>query len=100
MDHLILQQAIHRNNNNIEIIFPSNESYNKDRIIANLRFSYHPFAIAYCKNSQDVAACINLCNQYNLGFRIRSGGHHHEGMCSADGIFMIDLSKMNKIWYQ
>ena len=99
MDDLLLQQEILQSYENVEIIFPSDEAYNKDRIIANLRFNYRPFAIAYCKNASDVVECINLCNKFNLGFRIRSGGHQHEGMCSADNIFMIDLSKMNIIEY-
>lgn len=99
MTNLHLQQEIRKAYDTIDIIFPSNEAYDEDRIIANLRFNYKPFAIAYCKNASDVVTCIKLCNRYKLRFRIRSGGHHHEGMCSADGIFMIDLSKMNTIEY-
>ncbi|MES2774013.1 MAG: FAD-binding protein [Bacteroidota bacterium] len=99
MDHALLQQEIIKNYTTPEIVFPSNASYDKDRVIANLRFSYKPFAIAYCKSAADVSECIQLCSKYNLGFRIRSGGHQHEGMCSANGIFLIDLSKMNNIDY-
>ena len=99
MDELLLQKEISAGYDHINIVFPSDPSYNADRIIANLRFSYRPFAIAYCTSAADVVECIRLCNKYNLGFRIRSGGHQHEGMCSADGIFLIDLSAMSTIEY-
>src|ERR1044071_2771243 len=83
----------------ITVVYPDNRSYDQDRVISNARFNYRPMAIAYCANASDVSICIRYCISNNYPFRIRSGGHQHEGMCSANGIFMIDLTKMSTIEY-
>ncbi|NAS30813.1 FAD-binding protein [Flavobacteriaceae bacterium R38] len=85
--------------NGVDFIWPDNADYDKSRQICNSRFNYKPMVIAYCNSEKDVANCIKLCRKYNIKFRVRSGGHHHEGMCSGDDIMMINLSKMDSIVY-
>ncbi len=72
-------------------------SYDDARKIKNARFDYKPFCIVKCKNTDDVVRTIKLCQSENKSVRIRSGGHQHEGMCSADDVVIIDLSGMNDI---
>lgn len=74
--------------------------YDKDRQIANARFSHYPAAIAHCKNADAVAGLFKIFGDLEgdpPGFRIRSGGHQHEGMCSADGVLLIDLSRLQTL---
>lgn len=89
-------QEIFQDNDDVRFLFPSNERYDAARAIANSRFDYRPAFIAYCKNARGLSYCLT---NGNLPFRIRSGGHQHEGMCSANDIMLIDMSEMNKIEY-
>ena len=69
----------------VNCIGPKNDDYDKDRIISNARFDYKPELICYCKTEDDVKVAIARATLQTPfpGIRIRAGGHHHEGMCSA-----------------
>lgn len=86
---------------NLVVILKSKWSlqYEASRAISNAKFDYKPSGIAYCKNVQHVQYCINFCRENAIDFRIRSGGHQHEGMCSGNNLLVIDLSEMNQIEY-
>ena len=89
-------------NNMPEILFDSpltNKEYNDKRQIFNTYYQFRPTAIVFCTNTQQVSEVIKLIRQYNYTgtLRIRSGGHDHEGECSATDSLVIDLSKMTKI---
>jgi hypothetical protein len=81
----------------LPVILPTDSGYNDERQICNARFNYFPGAIATCMNATHVAFCINFSRVFKVPFRVRSGGHQHEGMCSANNIILIDLSLMNAI---
>ena len=88
------------NEEDFKVVLPSETTaYNRDKGVYNLRFEFKPAAIAYCKNEYHVSTCIKFCNESSQAFRIRSGSHHHEGMCSADGVLVIDLSEICEIEY-
>ena len=76
-----------------------NPQYEAARAISNSKFDYKPSGIAYCKNIRHVQFCINFCNDNNIDFRVRSGGHQHEGMCSGNNLLVIALSEMHEIEY-
>jgi len=78
-----------------KIVLSRYPDYDEKRELANSRIDLYPGAIAYCEVTNHVAFCIKFCQKHQLQFRVRSGGHHHEGMCSADEVLIIDLSKMN-----
>ncbi|NMR33318.1 FAD-binding oxidoreductase [Chryseobacterium aquaticum] len=89
-------------NNMPEILFDSpltNKEYNDKRQIFNTYYQFRPTAIVFCTNTQQVSEVIKLIRQYNYTgtLRIRSGGHDHEGECSATDSLVIDLSKMTKV---
>lgn len=89
-------------NNMLEILFDSpltNKEYNDKRQIFNTYYQFRPTAIVFCTNTQQVSEVIKLIRQYNYTgtLRIRSGGHDHEGECSATDSLVIDLSKMTKV---
>ncbi|GAA3626032.1 FAD-dependent oxidoreductase [Flavivirga jejuensis] len=83
----------------LRIIEQTDSLYHYARVISNTRFGYQPVSVAYCKDASHVQYCVKFCSQNNKAFRIRSGGHQHEGMCSGNGVIIIDLSEMNKIEY-
>ncbi|MBC8755051.1 FAD-binding protein [Kordia sp. YSTF-M3] len=81
----------------LKIISKGDELYHYARVISNTRFGYMPAAVVYCDTTEDVSFCINYCRDHKVPFRVRSGGHQHEGMCSANNAIIIDLSEINKI---
>ena len=81
----------------MKVVGPGDPGYDKDRQISNARFDYRPLAIYYCENAEDVATVIRKAHESKKTVRIRSGGHQHEGMCTADGVLLIDLSSINSI---
>lgn len=85
-----------------EILFDSpltNKEYNDKRQIFNTYYQFRPTTIVFCTNTQQVSEVIKLIRQYNYTgtLRVRSGGHDHEGECSATDSLVIDLSKMTKV---
>src|ERR1700759_2840556 len=82
-----------------EILYDSPETnyvYNQGRQIFNTYFQLRPTAIVYCTNTQQVADVMKCIKQFNYKglLRVRSGGHDHEGECSATDALVIDLSQM------
>jgi FAD binding domain/Berberine and berberine like len=84
----------------MKIVRPGDPEYDKDRVISNARFDYRPWAIYYCASAQDVKKAIADALANGVGVRIRSGGHQHEGMCSADGVLLIDVSAIHSFQFQ
>ncbi len=82
----------------MKIVRPGDSGYDKDCVISNARFDYRPSAIYYCANAGDVKKAIAAAGP--SGVRIRSGGHQHEGMCSANGVILIDVSSINSFQFE
>lgn len=92
----IVQEA-KRKNLQIRWVDHDDCSYDQSRAIANARFSYKPSAIAYCETAESVASLFQIFANEAPKLRVRSGGHQHEGMCSADGVLLVDLSELDRI---
>ncbi len=76
------------------------DRYTRARRIQNARFyNLFPALICPCKTPADVAAAIRRAVNATprLPIRVRAGGHHHEGMCSGNGVLMLDVSPMTNI---
>jgi hypothetical protein len=78
------------------IVTPDDPNYDAARVISNSRINLYPWAIAYCKLEEHIAFFLEFCATNNLQFRIRSGGHQHEGMCSGNNVLVIDVSEMDE----
>lgn len=76
------------------------DAYEKARRISNARFDYKPRYICYCNDAEDVSAAFNRAKNEGLAVRVRSGGHHHEGMCSGDDVLIIDVSPMSYVNFE
>jgi hypothetical protein len=86
--------------NGFTVTCPWDASYQKDMTIWNRRLQTGPAMVAFCKKKEDVQICVNWCRDNgNFPLRVRSGGHHHEGMSCDYGVLIIDLSLMNAIRY-
>lgn len=81
-----------------EVVWPRSESYEKARLTSNYYPSKnsYPDAIVYVNTAQDVQTAVKWANCKKLPVRIRSGGHHHEGLSTGKGL-VIDVSKMKKV---
>ena len=76
------------------------DAYEKARRISNARFNYKPRYICYCTTPQEIRAALDKAKRQGLGVRIRSGGHHHEGLCSGDDVVMIDVSGISYVRFE
>jgi FAD/FMN-containing dehydrogenase len=72
-------------------------AYERSRQIGNARFDLFPELICYCSSEDEVRDRLKMARERKLPVRVRSGGHHHEGMCSGDGVMIIDVSPMATI---
>lgn len=80
-----------------EVITPNDSLYEEARQEWNRAIESFPIAIVYCYETCDVSNAICFSRKYNIGFRIRSGGHNYEGYSTGDGVIVIDISRMNKV---
>ena len=71
--------------------------YNKKRQVFNRRIQLKPYAIIYCKSTEEVQRVFLDAKENNLPIRVRSGGHDHEGECSGTDTILIDLSKIDHV---
>jgi FAD/FMN-containing dehydrogenase len=83
----------------MKIVRRGDPGYDQDRQIQNARFNYYPLAIYYCGHIDDVKQAIRDANRDGVLVRIRSGGHQHEGMCSGDGVYLIDVTGIHDYSY-
>lgn len=81
----------------MKIVRPGDKDYDDDRRISNARFNYKPSLICYCEEEDDVIEALRMAKGGEYAVRVRAGGHQHEGMCSGDGVLMVDVSNLNKI---
>lgn len=82
----------------LQFELPQDKGFSKAWQISNSYFYDRvPTAVVFPKTTEHVAWCIKECKKAGIQFRVRSGGHQHEGMCAAKGALMIRLSKMNSI---
>ncbi|GFD76075.1 hypothetical protein KUL113_54950 [Tenacibaculum sp. KUL113] len=56
---------------------------------------FNPFVIVYCESPEDVQNTFKAAKNNKLPFKVRAGGHDHEGECTGTNIVLIDVSKMN-----
>lgn len=80
----------------MEIVYRLDPRFNDARKIANARFNWNPAVIYFCEKTEDVQQAISDAKTQGLYVRVRSGGHHHEGMCSGPNILMIDVSRIKR----
>ncbi len=71
--------------------------FTKKSQVFNRRLQFKPFVIVYCRNTADVVATFKAAKDNGLPFKIRAGGHDHEGECIGTNVILIDVSKMDTV---
>lgn len=85
------KRLLTQENNDISTVAGLN-NYQTESLVFNTRYQYHPFAIAMCHSTSEVAKVYKTAVKYNLPVRVRSGGHDHAGESSGDNTILIDLT--------
>jgi hypothetical protein len=82
-----------------EILTGASLGYNVKRQVFNTRFQFRPSAIVMVETSDQVSEIVKFANKFpaEIVLSVRSGGHDHEGECSATDTLLIDFSKMNAV---
>ena len=62
------------------------------RAVYNAMIDKYPDAIAKCRDTADVVACVRFARAHDVEMSVRSGGHNAAGLGIADGALVIDLS--------
>ncbi len=81
-----------------DIVTPESPEYDSARQEWNRAINKFPLVIVYCNNRYDVQNAIRWAEHRNVQVRIRSGGHNYEGYSVGDGVLVIDISRMNRIF--
>lgn len=72
--------------------------YQPGSLLYNPRFQSQPApqAIARCRSSEDVAACVRFAAAGGAKLRLRNGGHSYGGWSSGPGL-VADLAQLNGV---
>jgi FAD/FMN-containing dehydrogenase len=77
-----------------ELILPADPGYDEARAVYNAMIDKRPAAIARCRDSTDVMACVRFARAHDLTIAVRGGGHNAAGLGVWDDALVIDLSSM------
>jgi FAD/FMN-containing dehydrogenase len=77
-----------------ELITPDDAGYDEARAVYNAMIDKRPAAIARCRDTADVIACVRYGRAKGLDIAVRGGGHNAGGLGVADGALVIDLSRL------
>jgi FAD/FMN-containing dehydrogenase len=80
-----------------DLLLPGSGAFDTARKLYNTRFDHvRPSAVARCKTSGDVRACVDLARRSRMPVHVRSGGHSYAGWSTGPGL-VIDVSPMNQV---
>lgn len=80
-----------------EIILPTHQDYENERLVWNGMINRHPAMIARCQDDQDVIQAVKFAREHRLLTAVRGGGHNVAGLGTCDGGLVIDLSALNEV---
>jgi FAD/FMN-containing dehydrogenase len=75
-----------------DLITPGDPGYDQARAVYNAMIDKHPAAIARCRDSADVVACVRFAREHGVEIAVRGGGHSAGGLGVWDDALVIDLS--------
>jgi FAD/FMN-containing dehydrogenase len=77
-----------------ELIIPADAGYDAARAVYNAMIDKRPAAIARCRDTADVIACVRFARAHDVEIAVRGGGHNAAGLAVWDGALVIDLSAL------
>ena len=79
------------------LLLPEDAAFENNRKLFNTRFDHiRPSAVACCRTTRDVVACVDFSRRSNIPIHLRSGGHSYAGWSTGPGL-VIDVSHMNQV---
>ncbi|MEP9374684.1 FAD-binding oxidoreductase [Mesorhizobium sp. KR1-2] len=81
------------------LVRPGETGYDKAALPNNLRYrSVRPAGVVHCNSAQMVAEVLGWCQDYDVPFAIRGGGHSYSGFSSSHDL-VIDMREMHTVRY-
>ena len=77
-----------------DIVTPESADFDSARAVYNAMIDRRPAAVARCRDSADVVACVGFAQRHGLEIAVRGGGHNAGGLGVWDGALVIDLGAM------
>src|SRR4249920_3594070 len=77
-----------------DLIVPGDPGYDEARAVYNGMIDKRPAAIARCRDTADVIACVRFAREHGVEIAVRGGGHSAAGLGVGDGVLVIDLSPL------
>ena len=75
-----------------DLIMPGDPGYDQARAVYNAMIDKYPAAIARCRDTADVIACVRFAREHGIEIAVRGGGHNAAGLGVWDDALVIDLS--------
>ncbi len=75
-----------------DLIMPGDPGYDQARAVYNGMIDKYPAAIARCRDTADVIACVRFAREHGAQIAVRGGGHNAAGLGVGDDALVIDLS--------
>jgi len=75
-----------------DLIRPGDVAYDAARAVYNAMIDKRPAAVARCRDTADVIACVRFARAHDVEIAVRGGGHNAGGLAVWDGALVIDLS--------
>ncbi len=79
------------------LVRPGDPEFDEARAVYNAMIDRSPAAVARCRDTADVVACVRFAAQHNIAPAIRGGGHNAAGLGTWDDALVIDLSPMHSV---
>src|SRR5687768_39377 len=81
-----------------QLITADHADFDAARAIWNGAIDRHPWLIARCSGTADVAAALRFARAQGFEIAVRGGGHNVAGTAVCDDGIVIDLSEMRAVW--
>lgn len=81
------------------LLRPSDAGFAAEALPNNLRFRHvRPEGIVRCRTPEMIGDVLSWCQDYEVPFALRGGGHSYAGFSTTHGL-LIDMAAMNTIAY-
>src|SRR5438477_11036594 len=77
-----------------DLITPGDPGYDQARAVYNAMIDKHPAAIARCRDTADVIACVRFAREHGVEIAVRGGGHKAGCLAVPDAALATDLSPL------
>jgi FAD/FMN-containing dehydrogenase len=80
-----------------DVVVPADPGYDDARRCFNALVDRRPAVIVRCAGAGDIGTAFAFARSQELEVAVRGGGHNPAGHCVADGVLVIDLTRMRTV---